>query len=501
MSKIISSGNTTNLGRALSRGIAWAGIGRISVFLTNLLVGAILAHVLPPSEFGLVAMATVFSGFLTVFSDAGLRSAVVQFREFGEGELSTLFWASAGFSIFLAFLLILTSLWLGSFFGLSAVCRILLFLSIGLVLSTLGAVPGGILQRSTRFQDMALCEISGAVVSGAVALAMALRGTGYWALVAQSVIATGVTSLLLFIVARWRPRWTFHSEAIRTVFGFSGNLTAFNAANYWARNLDNLLIGKVFGAAELGFYNRAYTLMLYPLTLLNNVLIPVTHSVFSIIQEDVSRLYGAYLKTMRLVGMLSFTAAGVMALLAPEIVWTLWGPQWAPTVPLFRVLCVVAAIQPIHGTAGSFFMVRQRPDLVLKVGLTYILIVCGGIVIGLHWGPMGVATGYTLSYVLLAFPSAIYVVVVRVLNGQMADFWKVMAKPMLVAVGTVTTVMIFNGIVRGNLQPPVHLIVGCALALVAFGIFVRTIEPELFRQMCNLMPKRMTRAIRFLGGI
>jgi len=488
------------LGRTVSRGVAWAGLGRIAVFLANLIVGAILAHRLHPSEFGIVALAMVFSGFLLMSSDAGLKSVVVQFREFGQEELSSLFWFAAMLGLGMAGILAILAKPIARMTGVSALGPVLLVLSPGLLITIMGTIPSGMLAREMRFRSVALCELTGAGLAGVAAVILALKGAGYWAIIAQSLLTSSLTVFLYFATAHWRPALIFKAKVLSKVVAFSGNLTAFNAANYWARNLDNFLIGKFYGAASLGFYDRAYTLMLYPLTILTSVMAPVFHSALAAVQDDLDRIYRGFLRIMALTAFLSMPVSVLLALLAPELIHVLWGPQWGPSVRLLQILCLVGAIQPIHGSTGSFLLTLKRADLVLKNGLLHIVSVCIGILIGLRWGAVGVAIGYASAYCLVVFP-LVLIVVLRVLQGRMKDFWATLRQPFLVTLGTAVPVLVWNTIFRGKTPEVVHLFGGMVVGGLGYAISVRLFAKVFFIDASAVLPARLARGLRvFLGG-
>ena len=489
---------TQSLGTRTSTGAMWMGLGRMLDQILRVVVGAVLARLLTPDEFGIVAMAMVFSGFLSVFADAGLRSAVVQFRDMDERGLSSAFWLSVLLGLFCVGSLATASPYIDRFGGMKHLGIVAAVLGIGLLFTAAGMVPCGVLQRRMRFRDTALCEGAAGIIAGIVAVVMAYRGASYWAVVAQSLVASGLATVFYFGAARWRPRWTFEPGIARKLAGFSGNLTWFNVLNYWARNLDSLLVGWLFGSAQLGYYNRAYALMLYPLTMLHSAITPVLHPALSELQNDVKRMYDVYLRVMKLVAVISIPMTVALGLMAKAVVRTLWGTQWDASIPLFQVLCVVAAVQPIVAASGSVYLARNRPDLYSRIGTLYVIIVCAGIVAGTHWGVMGVAVGYSIAYTVGIIP-IMYVIVVRLLNGRLWDMARLMRLPLVLAGAVAGVIIGLNALVAGRLQAPVHLLIGGSLSAALVCVLTYVLDKRFVLETCSLAPAALrSRIPRFL---
>jgi PST family polysaccharide transporter len=392
-------------------------------------------------------------------TDVGLRAAVVQFRDLSRAGLSTVFWLSAGVGAVLALALSISSRLIADFAHLPALSPVLVAISCGLFFSSICAVPLGLMNLKMEFRKTAIVEMVSECGAGCAAIGLALHGFRYWALVGQNLTATAMACLLYFAVSGWRPSFAFDLAQVRRITLLSTNMLGFNALNYWARSLDTLLIGRYLGSGQLGYYNRAYSLMMYPYSMLHTAVTPVLHSALSSMQHDLARMRQTYLKLAKISLMISLSMSATFAMLAKPLVVTIWGAQWLPSVPVFRLLCVVAAIQPILAASGSVYIARNRADLLFKLGAVYIAAVCAGFVLGLHWGILGVAAGYAVAN-LLVIPPTLGFIVLRLLEGRFSDLLRQAYTPVLCALAGAACAAGCDSLIATVLAVPVRLFLG-----------------------------------------
>ena len=232
--------------------------------MVSLLGTAILARLLAPEDYGLVGMVSPVIGFIIIFRDLGTAAAIIQRPVLRDEFVASLFWMNLLFGVGAFLTGVIMAPWIAAFYQTPALTPVMRALSLSFVLSSFGIVPSGMLSRQLAFRKIVLVEIASTAAGVAVAVTMASLGYGVWSLVASNVTKTTLESALFLFLCSWRPRWLFHFEEIRSVYSFSGNLAAFHVVNFFARNADNILIGRYLGAASLGYYRLAYNLMLYP---------------------------------------------------------------------------------------------------------------------------------------------------------------------------------------------------------------------------------------------
>jgi O-antigen/teichoic acid export membrane protein len=472
-----------------SRSVLWTALGKGANAGISLLVTALLARLLTPADFGVVAMVVVISGFLNIMAEAGVSTAVVQKRDLSDDALSTLFWIGLGLGCVLAAGLAVASPLIARLFAEPRLTPVVAWLSISFVFLAMGRIPNGLLERSFRFRELAAAETLSAIASGVVGILLARAGHGYFALVFQTLTAALLNAVLRLVFARFRPRLVFDGAALREVSGYSTGVLAFTSINYWARNLDKALIGRALGAADLGFYGRAYALMLYPLEGISGIIGPSLHPLLSAMQHDRQRMTRTYLKIVRLIATLSLPAMSVLGALAPELVHTVWGPQWDRSVDVFMILCFVGAVQPLSSTFGFVFLATNRTRLLALVGLFNSLIMMGGIAIGVRYGIRGVAVGYSLAFGLIFLPT-MYLVVARLLSGSLRDIAGVFLSAGAIALPVLLGLLGYNHLLRGSLPELVHLVGGVLLGLgLWLGAFA-LIDRPLLLEARSFLPGR-----------
>ena len=225
----------------------------------------VLARLVSPEDFGVVAMAMVFVGFVDLLRDLGTGVAIVQREVISPELLSSIFWFNLGFSAIVAFALVAAAEGIAILYGQPRVTPILQALSVGVLASGASVVHASLLTREMRFARLAAAETASTVSAALAAVVLAVGGLGIWSLVCQTLVTAVATCFLVWSLNRWRPQAVFDFRALRSILPFSMHLFGFTAVNYFARNADNFLVGRYLGAQQLGYYDLAYRLFMYPL--------------------------------------------------------------------------------------------------------------------------------------------------------------------------------------------------------------------------------------------
>jgi O-antigen/teichoic acid export membrane protein len=394
-----------SLRRSAISGIKWSAISLFARRGLSLVTTIVLARLLAPADFGLVAMAAVVIGFIEMFKDLGTAAAVIQRKNLSQGLLASIFWLNAGFGLAAAMVLYLLAPLLGAFYREPEVIPIMQVLSLSFLLSGLSNVQMSLLERNLEFDKLARIEISTSLFASLVGITAAFLGHGAWSLVYQMLAGNFLATLLLWVGSRWRPSWQFDWAGIRSVMDFSLNLTAASIINYFTRNADKLLIGRFLGSQDLGYYDLAYRLMQFPLQGISAVIGRVMFPLYSRMQDDAGQFGRIYLKVASAIALISFPLMlGLMALAGPFML-TLFGPAWIPVIPLLLILAPLGAVQSIATTVGSIYMAKGRTDWALWMSIAWGLLIVLSFVLGLPWGILGVTASYALMFLLLTYPA------------------------------------------------------------------------------------------------
>jgi O-antigen/teichoic acid export membrane protein len=364
----------------------------------------IMARLLSPKDFGLVGMVTAFTGVLTLFRDFGLSAATVQRVDVTEHQISTLFWINIAVGSVLGIFTTAMAPVAVAFYHEPRLYWVTVALSTAFLFNSAGVQHWALLQRQMRFTGLAVIDIIALVVSTVVGILVALAGLAYWALVAAAVTAPLVRTLCLWKVSGWIPGRPRRRVGLHSMMRFGGGLTLTSLIIYIAYNFEKVLLGRFWGADTVGLYGRAYQLSNIPTDNLNSAVGEVAFSALSRVRDDPPRLRRYFLKGYSLVLALTIPITIAVAIFSPELISVLLGSKWKDAAPIFRLLAptilVFALINPIGWLVFSLGLVGRS----LKVALVLAPLVISGYVIGLPYGPKGVALAYSTVMTLWVIP-------------------------------------------------------------------------------------------------
>jgi O-antigen/teichoic acid export membrane protein len=419
----VSAANEPSLSRKVVIGSSWAAMSNLARQLLSLGCVAILARLLGPSAYGLMGLAALILAFLAGFRDLGTATAIVQRPQVSGRLLSSLFWLNGGLGLLLSVAGYLAADPTADFFKEPKLALILRVVSFSFFVSAIGAVPNSVLARNMAFNKIAIVDFTASLAGYAVAIACAWRGLGVWSLVAANMVTAAWTTTLSFIYCRWLPTVEFDLSEVRSVARFSLNLTGFGVVNYFARNADNVVVGRYLGSQSLGYYQMAYNLFLLPLQNVTSVLAQVLNPAFSKIQTENERFKTAYVRACLFIALVTFPLTIGLAVVADPFVRAVLGSKWIPVIPLLQVLAPVGLFQSIQGTTGQIFVAKGRTDWMFRWGLYSSAVFVTAFLIGVRWGTLGVAAAYSLSYlVFVLYPG--FRVAFTLVGLNVGDFFR-----------------------------------------------------------------------------
>ncbi|MGA2099247.1 MAG: lipopolysaccharide biosynthesis protein, partial [Candidatus Acidiferrum sp.] len=394
-------GDLANLAR---RGLGWSFALQFGRYAVSMASTAVLARLVSPGDYGLLAMVATITVLAQAISDFGLSWATVQREQLDRNQIDSLFFMNCAFGLFLTIICFLTAPYVAKFYHHAELTKIVIACSGVLLLSAVAVQPTALLRRQMKLKELSACALWSLTISAVISMFLAWLGFGYWALVAQLVLQQVIATVLSFPMSRYYPRLPLNFLNIGTLLTFGGYSAAYGIVNYFARNLDNVLIGKVWGAVALGYYSRAYFLMTLPGMLViagfSGVLIPSLAS----LRKEPDRMQSAYLRAIRLITVLGCSVAVGLAATATEAVELVYGPKWHAVVPIMLWLSAASILQPIQNTAQWLYIVAERGRGMFLMGL----LVAGSAVLAfalsIRFGPVAVARSYAISNTIIAFP-------------------------------------------------------------------------------------------------
>lgn len=372
------------------------------------LVMVILARLLTPDDFGLIAMLLVFTNIGTLLVDSGFGAALIQRRHTTADDETTvfIFTICAGFAT--AGTLALTAPAIAAFFDQPKLIDLTRVMAVALPLGAFAAVPDALLTMKLDFKARAHAEVIASLCSGAVAVVLALQGFGVWSLAWQGIAAIGVRGLLLWLFSGWRPRGRYRSASFHSLFGFGGYMLLTGLLNIVAVRIQALLIGKLFDARQLGYYTLAQNTQQAPASMINSILNRVGLPVFSALASDRKKLLAALRTSLRMAMFLFVPCMVGIALVAGPLVNLLYGPRWTPAAPVLSILALSAALWPIHVLNLAAIGAQGKSNLLLRVEVVKQLAGIGLIIVCAPWGPIAIAWAVLCSSILSVFINAHY---------------------------------------------------------------------------------------------
>jgi O-antigen/teichoic acid export membrane protein len=389
------------LHRRVSRGLTWTIVDNWGRQLLGFVVFVILANLLVPADFGLVALAVVFVNLAQVFVDQGMGDALIQRRGLTRSHVDTAFWVSMATGGLLAALGVVLAIPIAAILRQPDLQPILQVLSLTFIFAAMSSIQIALLRRELAFRSLAIRSIIAMVAGGAVGIAMALLGFGAWALVGQQVSSALVSVLTLWWVLPWRPSLRFSGEHFRSLFSFGINVVATDSVGFFSRNSDNLLIGAFLGTTPLGLYAVGYRILETSQVLLINIARKIAFPALSTLQHDPPRIQRAYLKLTRISNTVILPAYVGLALVATELVVILFGQRWAASGPVASALLLTGPVLSLQAFSASLFYAVGHPEVNFRIRLITMIASVAGFVLAVPYGIFAVAVAYTVAAYLV----------------------------------------------------------------------------------------------------
>jgi len=349
------------------KGVFWSSVERFSVQGILFLVMIIMARLLTPKDYGLVGMVAIFIAVAQSLVDSGFSQALIRKQNRTETDNSTVFYFNIVVGILLYFILFAIAPWVADFYDSPELTALMRVVCLSVVFNSFVVVQRALLTVNIDFKTQAKASLTAAIVSGVVGIGMAYSGFSYWAIVAQQLVNLGLNTLLLWIFAHWRPRWTYSWNSFGELFTFGSKLMVSGLLEVIYRNMYLLVIGKVFTASSLGYYTRAHQFAEFPSSNLTSIIQRVTYPVLCQIQDDDERLALIYRRFLRVSAFFIFPLLVGLSAVAKPLILLLLKEQWLFASTLLQIICFGMMWYPIHAINLNLLQVKGRSDLFLKL--------------------------------------------------------------------------------------------------------------------------------------
>lgn len=397
-----------SLKKETAKGVFWNGIDKFVNGGIYILTTIILANLLSPESFGLIAIISIFIQIAQIFIDCGFSNALIQKKDRNQTDYSTVFYFNIILSIILYCILWFLAPYISNFYKnpqLSVLTRVI---GISIVIGSLISVHKTRLTIKLQFKLQSIITLISSGISAIVAIVFALKGGGVWSLVFYNLVNIASQTILFFVIVQWHPSLVFSAVAFRHLFSFSSKLLGASILNLLYRNLYPIVIGKYFTPSKLAFYNQADTYASYPSIYIGNVVAKVAFPIFSRIQDNDERLKNAYSKYITFSSLAIFPFMIGMIVLAKPLTLVLLKDSWLPMVPLMQILCITYMMDHLCSINLNILYVKGRSDLALRLEFIKKTIAIIIFFISIRWGLVGVCWGRVLYGIVAVYLNSYY---------------------------------------------------------------------------------------------
>ena len=383
-------------------------VGKYSNVIIQLIINSILARLLSPEDFGIVAILTVFTNFFTVLSDMGISTGIIQRKDLNDEDNNTIFSFTVYLGIILSIIFCCLSVPISILYENRKLLFLCIFLSPSILFNTLNMVPNAILLKKQLFAAIAIRTIFINIIVGIITVILAFVGLKYYALIINSILISFFTFIFTFIKTQLKFKIRFSKSALYKIKDLSSYQFAFSFVNYFSRNLDNMLTGKFFGETVLGYYDKAYKLMTYPNTMLTGVISSALHPILSEYQSFPNLIYQKYVQILNGILSVGTPISVICFVCAKEIIVILYGSQWSDSIIILQLLSLSVLVQLCMSTSGAIFQSLGNTKLLFKTGLlnSLVLVRCMGISLifkNVVYLGLFVSIGYNLTFFFTYF--------------------------------------------------------------------------------------------------
>lgn len=481
----------SSLKTQMAKGVMWTAIGKYAGIVVSLIISMVLARLISPEDFGVVAIAQVAISFVSILSDLGIGAAVVQNKTLTNTDLDSIFTFTILFAIILSAFVVGVSPLIANFYDNQKLIPISVMIAVAMLFNIMSTVPASQFMKDKRFAFIAKRDLLFNFLGGAISIIYAFLGGGCYAL----VLAPIIRAVCLFFVNLYQyPRridWHMHLEPLKKIFSFSLFQMLFNVVNYFSRNLDKLIIGKALNMKELGYYQKSYQLMLMPLQNVTFVITPVLQPFLSDYQDDLEFICKKYLKIIKLIATLSVPIGVLLYFTGYEVIYIMFGSNWIPAVSSFEILAWSIPLQMVLSTTGSIFQSTNNTKIMFYTGFLNTCETVAGFILCtvLHGGVNGFALAWTITN-LINFVTTYIIMYHFVFRSSSIQVYKQFFHPIINGALIFCLCYLVN-VVFGHTYIALTLTIKCLIATVSTILVVSLFNDYDLKEYCTIIKNRI----------
>lgn len=456
--------------------ISFIAVSRYSGIFVGILINAILARLLSPDDYGIVALATVFSAFFNLFTSMGIGPAIIQNRDLTERDISNIFGFTFWMGLILAVIFFLCSDWISEFYKNKTLISICRWLSLQIFLSSLCIVPEALLSRQKLFKYIAKRNLSFQFFAGIISIVLAFKGFGVYTLLVSPLF----TETMNFIVNEYKVKQKivfFPSiTPLRKIFNFSIFQFLFNLINFFGNNFGSMVIGKVMSVAAIGYYNKAGSLINLPVSNINGVITPVLFPYLVDYQNDKEKIFSVFHRLNLLLATLAFPLSSLLYMCSKEIILILYGPQWTVVISCFAILTLVVGMQISSVSISAVLQAIGKTHIMFILGFMNTIVSLIGLVFAISFFKTidGLAFMAVFSSTCAALASLIVLYKV-IFRKKLKVYFIYLIRPILFFAIMIFISYFINELVYDNIF--VSLIIKIIIFGICFFLFLKYFTP------------------------
>lgn len=379
------------------KGLTWSFIDNIFLKGITFIITIFLARILEPSDFGLIAIITIFISLGNALIEGGLGNSIIRDNKSTSEDYNAVFYGNFIISVILYPILYIAAPFIANYFGKEEIINLIRVYGITFIISAFYHVQHSLLTKKLEFKKIALYNTPSVLIGAGVGITCALLDFKVWSLVFMQIATLFFKSFIYWFTSSWKPRFGFSRILLKKHFKFGYRLMIISVIDATIREMNSLIIGRNFNISTLGYYNQSKTFRNYPINLLSTIITSVTYPLLSKIQEEKEKMQIVYSKILKIIFFsISFFMMALIVVAKPFFI-LVYTEKWLPAVPYFQLLSIVGVLIPVHAFNLNIFKICNRTDLFLKLGLIKVVLVITTLYIGLIYGIYGLLIAMIVS--------------------------------------------------------------------------------------------------------
>lgn len=467
------------------KGALWTAIqnwiGQAGAFV----VFFVLARLLQPEDFGLVALANVFLAFMQIFLEQGFAQALIQRDELEPEHLDTAFWTNIIIGLILATISFVSAE--GIAYGLKQpeLIPVLRCFSFIFLINAFRGTQQAILERQFAFKVIALRSVLGIVVGGFVGITMAVQGFGVFSLVGQQLTNELVGTIVLWQASDWRPKFKFSWTHFQELFKFGSNILVLNFIGFFNTRLNEFLIGYFLGSVVLGYYAISYRILQVATQLLVRTTSGVSLPTFSRLKNDLDRFRSTFYTVTRLTSAIAFPVFAGMAVMAPELVPVMFGQQWLPAVPLIRLLAIAGIVRSVSFFKSSVLVALGEPAWTVRLKILSVVINIVGFFIAYPWGILAVTAAIVIRGIIV-FPIGQWAIA-RIISIPLGTYLKQFVVPLTSSLGMIAVLLLSKNYLTSGIEIKILVLgINTLLGAITYLLMIWILSPKILQEFLDI---------------